>query len=44
LCCPAALCTKLKRIEKVYWAAKMEALEARAMKEAWMKECGKKTK
>jgi hypothetical protein len=35
--------TKLKRIEKVYWAAKKEALEARALKEAWLKEKGKKT-
>ena len=30
--------TKLKRIEKVYWAAKRDAQEARALKEAWLKE------
>lgn len=30
--------TKLRRFEKVYWAAKREALEARALKAAWLKE------
>ncbi len=30
--------TKLRRFEKVYWAAKREAQEARAFKAAWLKE------
>lgn len=36
--------TKLRRFEKVYRAAKQEALEARAMKAAWLKEKGEETK
>ncbi len=32
------VCTKLKRFEKVYRAAKKEALEAREMKKQWLKD------
>lgn len=38
------VCTTLKRFEKVYWAAKKEALEARAMRATWLKESGTETK
>ena len=35
--------TKLRRFEKVYWAAKREAQEARALKAVWLKEARKRS-
>ena len=33
-----------RRFEKVYWAAKRDAQEARAMRAAWLKESSEETK
>jgi hypothetical protein len=34
----------LRRFEKVFTEAKLEALEARALRAAWLKESGEETK